>query len=303
MNIRQRFILLKITILLSFAFLTVSIAKSDSPSTYPLPVVPDSITQPGKRANFIIQHFWDNSSIEKADLTIDESIIEQSFADFLSVFPYASSDSRILAVKNLFDRLKNNEPLYFHILGLGEKYLYNEDSPMRNEDYYSIFLLQVLSDNSIGESQKLRPAYQLENIRKNHVGSGAADFTFEDRTGKKMNLYDIDNLCDILLMFYDPDCDHCKDVIFKLTSDENLRNIIKNGKIKVVAVYSGDNRELWDKTKYNLPLEWTVGYDDGTIEDQDLYIIRSLPSIYLLNGDKTVKIKEMDSKNICEIAK
>lgn len=272
-------------------------------STYPLPDVPSSLKQPEERAAFIIEHFWDKADIEKADLEKDGSKLEQSFVDFLSVFPYSTHDVKVKGINNLLSKTRENYGIYFKVIDLAERYLYNEDSPMRDDDTFLIFLDCLVSDPTVDETHKLRPFYLIDSIKKNHPGSQASDFSFETRDGDKTTLYGLESDTDILLMFYDPECEHCEEVINNLSDDKEFVRAVNDNIIKVLAVYSGDNKELWNDTKNSLPSAWIVGYEDGSLQDEEIYIIRSLPSVYLLDRDKTVKIKEMDVKNICRIAK
>ena len=96
-----------------------------------------------------------------------------------------------------------------------------------------------------------------------------------------------------MLIFYDPDCSHCSETMAIITADEKITNEIDSGKLKVVAVYSGEDREMWDSSADKLPAKWTIGFDDGTIQDEGMYVIRNLPAIYLIGPDGRVLVKEM----------
>lgn len=283
--------------------LSICFVGIEAQNTYPLPDVPSSLKEPGDRANYLVSHFWEKAPLAKINLNEDESLLEQSFVDFLSVIPYADIDHRKLGINFLMDNTFENRPVFDFLFGLAEKYLYQEDSPMRNDDIYAIFIANLIANPQLSDSEKLRPQFQLEAIEKNHPGQKANDFKFQLIDGSSLSLYDIKSDNDILLMFYDPDCDHCRDTIDSLISNQGFMDYVKNGNLKVVAIYSGDDKMLWEETYSSLPSEWLVGYEDGTLQDEDLYIIRSLPSVYLLDKDKIVKVKEMGSENICMIAK
>lgn len=267
--------------------------------TYPLPSVPDSLRTPKARAAYLIQHFWDEADFAAPRLkdSIDSLKIEQSFVDFISIFPHASELDRKCAVARLMDKALANPLAYDWLSSLAQKYLYNVDSPMRDEESFILFLQHIVNA-PIESSKKIRPEILLEDVNKNRVGNIASDFSFENRNGEHQNLYGIDSEGDILLMFYDPDCDHCASVIQNLGTDEKTLEKINTGQLSVIAIYSGEDKTRWDQTKDSMPSQWTVGYDDGTIQDNDIYIIREMPTLYILSSDKKVKIKELNYHNL-----
>ena len=61
--------------------------------------------------------------------------------------------------------------------------------PMRNEDYFIIFLEEWLRLPGLSEYDRMRPAYLLKSARKNRPGMKAADFTYTDNDGKKRTLH------------------------------------------------------------------------------------------------------------------
>ena len=52
----------------------------------PLPVVPAMLTQPVDRVIYIIDHFWDGLDFADTTMSRDTRLIEQSFADYTSLF-------------------------------------------------------------------------------------------------------------------------------------------------------------------------------------------------------------------------
>lgn len=42
----------------------------------------------------------------------------------------------------------------------------------------------------------------------------------------------------LLLVFYDPECPSCHDVMNQMIMDEDLRNAVADGKVTVLAVYT-----------------------------------------------------------------
>ena len=72
-----------------------------------------------------------------------------------------------------------------------------------------------------------------------------------------------------------------------------LKKYISKENLEVLAVYSGENKEKWIEKYDDLPSDWTIGYEPGKIEENDIYILRAMPTIYLLDPDKIVFKKEV----------
>lgn len=291
-----------------FYFLTLSFVLSVvlccAAQTYPLPQVPDSLRTPSERASYVVEHFWDNANIEASDLSEEGGIFEQSFVNFLSVADFADKDKTEMGFKYLIIKGGQDKTLIPEWLSIVEKYLYGIDSPMKNEELYALFLIEFMKSSDIPDSYKIRPRLQLEDINKNRLGCRASDFEIELNDGSQANLHSlIQGNIPSLLIFYDPDCDHCRDFFNSLRNNLDFNSLVDNNLISVIAVYSGANRELWDKTKASYPQKWSIGYDNGIIEDEEIYIIREMPSIYLLDKDGLIMAKEIIPEKIFDVLK
>ena len=96
-----------------------------------------------------------------------------------------------------------------------------------------------------------------------------------------------------MLLFYDPACESCRAVERWIAGSPVYGDCIDRGRLKVVAIYAGDDRRTWLDGLGELPRSWIAGYDP------QLRIVRSLsydtggvPLLYLLDRDKRVVLKE-----------
>ena len=174
---------------------------------------------------------------------------------------------------------------------LAEHYLDDPNSPMRNEEHYILFLEALLSLPGLPEAERIRPAYRLETTRKNRPGTIAADFAYTDHRGKRQTLHGTP-APRLLLLFYDPACSHCAEILDALQESPALTRLIAAGELAVLAAYTEGDRRLWDETKAALPQEWTVGIDNSRIVERELYSLPAMPVIYLLDKDKRVLLKD-----------
>lgn len=273
-------------------------SNGDAVTELPLPQVPSTITEPSERARYLLLHFWDALDVDNPAQTQNRQMLEQTFSTFVSIFPYTDDDGRQEAVNALLKKAEGNPDLFKDFAEIADIYLYQPESPVFSEDYYIIFLENIEESPAAGTALKARAADRLEIAQKNRPGMKAADFSFTTREGEATSLSKFNSTSDILLIFYDPDCQQCKEFMGPLKSDENLKNMISEGSLTVLAVYTGENRALWERTATDYPSEWTVGYEPGSIEDEDIYVFREFPAFYLLDREKRVIRKDMQPSEV-----
>ena len=262
------------------------------PLNLPTPIPPEGYDREDA-LNYISYHFWD--SLDRKDTTLlhDTDFIEQNFANY-ALFLSHTTDTVIRkeGVKNLMESLQSDTAAYNLMGKIAYHYLYNPNSPMYSEESFIPFMEVLETSPLVDATNKLRISFLLENARKNRPGTKASDFSFITREGKNISLHSLPSENDILLMFYDPDCDSCQDHISRMKTNEALAKLIENGSLTIVAIYSGENREAWIKSAGDLPKEWIVGYEPGSLEDNELYYFRASPTFYLLNKEKQVINKD-----------
>ena len=260
-------------------------------SELPLPVVPSSLTLPEDRAAYIIAHFWDGLDFTDTLRSRDHAFMEQNFVNYLSLFPHAREEELSPNIGRLLQAAAADSIGLRLVNDLAEHYLDDPNSPMRNERYYILFLEELLRLPGLSEYDRIRPAYRLETARKNHPGTTAADFAYTDRKGHRRTLHATHGKR-LLLLFYDPACSHCSEILDGLRGSATIGNLIKDRELTVLAVYTEGNRRLWDETKASMPQEWTVGIDGSRIVERELYSLPAMPVIYLLDSDKKVILKD-----------
>lgn len=268
-----------------------------------LPAVPDSLRTPAERADYILLHFWDAMDWSDTTAVNDARWMEQTFVNFASLIPYASSPAALEeAFGRLFDAAKYNTDAYKLILNLADRYLYEPESPMFDEEAYITVLDAVLADNCIDETLLSRYEYQLDEAKKNRRGTLAADFPLTMLSGDSSTLRELISGADeTLVMFYDAECDHCIEVIDMLGSSQALKARVESGKLRVVAVYFEGDESMLPEVRRLIPGWWVSAYTPGNpVEEQELYSIRRLPTLYLVGSDGIVKAKDVSPDRLLQ---
>lgn len=264
---------------------------AEAASELPLPEVPSSLVSPEERAAYVMLHFWDAMDFSDTTRCNDTAFMEQNIVNFISMLPHAEKSASAEAFGTFIKRVAANPDALRLIYDIMENYLAFPNSPMRNEEYYIIFLEELLRLPSLSESERIRPQYQLEMAKKNRPGTRASDFRFIDSKGIKRTLHKIhgDN---ILLLFYDPECTHCWEILQQVHESQVIKQSVADGRLTVLAVYAEGNRTLWNDTKHAMPRQWNVGFVTDKILENEKYSLPAMPVLYLLDHDKTVLLKD-----------
>ena len=272
-------------------------AKAQGGVEFPYPQIPSMMTEPQQRATYLLMHYWDNVDFNDMKLVANDDFMEQGFVNYLSVLPIVDALTAERSVEAMMKRAEVNDVAYKKLVNIAEKYLFEPNSPMVSDEMYIMFLNQVLKTSVLSKVEKSRFEYQHRVVMKNRVGSVATDFIYMDKDGKTGSLHQL-KAEETLLVFYDPECDNCAEIIEKLRYNRALNSKIMSGRMKVLAVYAGDNRALWEQHLVKMPTNWLVGRAISKIQPLGLYVLRAMPAIYLLDKDKKVVKKEAVPENL-----
>ena len=135
--------------------------------------------------------------------------------------------------------------------------------------------------------------YKLDLIRRNNVGDKATDFAYWLPDGTRHKLSATKAAGDrLLLVFYDPDCESCHEVLGQMISDKVLADAVASRRVSVLAVYTEGDDGVWRSSLGDMPPSWTVGTDRLAVKEGALYDLKAMPAIYLLDGSGRVLMKD-----------
>ena len=178
------------------------------------------------------------------------------------------------------------------------EYLYDPNSPLRNEDLFLPFVSGLEASRYIPEDSKMLYEYQVKMCSLNRIGTPAADFMFTDCAGKKHSLYSIK--ADVVLLFFsNPGCPACEAITRMIEMDNRISTLVKSRKLAVVNIYIDQELDKWKEMSASYPPEWHCGYDqDYVIRTDVTYDVRAIPSLYILDKDKKVVMKDAPVENV-----
>ena len=103
----------------------------------------------------------------------------------------------------------------------------------------------------------------------------------------------------ILLFFSNPGCDACKSIIDDLTSRPYLDAFIAAGTLAVVNVYIDEDISAWKAYEPVYPRNWVTGYEfAGIIREEQIYDVRAIPSLYLLDREYRIVMKDAPTERV-----
>ncbi|MEN5233650.1 DUF5106 domain-containing protein [Sphingobacterium faecium] len=239
-----------------------------------------------------LYEFWKNYNFNDSTYIQDQS--EQRLVDFIAAFPqYPITDVKD-AIHHMLEKAESNPGAFTYFRDKYAHYLYDPNSPLRSDWYYEPVLEYLTTSNSSTETEKVRYKMQLAMVKKNQPGTTVTDFQYLNSHGKKENLHDSKGLTRVLI-FYDPACPHCKEIMNQLKSSELLNTLIATKQIQIIAIDPMEDKIAWKEYQSQIPSNWTNGFDhENILIKKELYSIMAYPTLYLVDDSNKIILKDPD---------
>lgn len=309
MRIKQIFIL---AVLLLAAGCREKKAERFTALPFPDVQLPSMISGQQEALEYMAVNYWNGITDPSRSYPSDSLLVsgvrrgdvEQKFADWTSIMEYAGNGIWSKAVGNLYDRAlacerKDTASQVFEtFVDLFQKYYYDPNSPMRNEDVYYHFVSRYASYEGLTDVEKAKYEREARLCALNRIGTRASDFRFADRRGNIMNLYDIKAEL-TLLFFSNPGCEACMNIISVLREDPVISSMVASGRMAVANIYIDEDIQAWRSYMPVYPEEWYNGFDpDMVLRSNETYAVRAIPSLYLLDSEKRIIMKDAPEERL-----
>ena len=272
----------------------------DTIKSFTLPSIPQMMTDPEQRADFLVKHYWDNVNFTDTNYIHHPDITEQAWADYCDILNHVPLTTAHEAIRKTIEQTNANKKVFFYITDLADKYLYDPNSPLRNEEFYIPVLEAMIASPILNETEKIRPKARLELALKNRIGTKALDFTYTLASGAQGNLYKL-NADYILLFINNPGCHACSEMIGQLKNAPIINKLLKEKKLILLSLYPDEELDEWRKHLSEFPKEWINAYDKKfTIKEEQIYDLKAIPTLYLIDKEKTVLLKDATAQAIEE---
>jgi hypothetical protein len=267
--------------------------KEPAKKTFPMVTVPAIYADPQARAEYLAMHYWDRFDFgDTASVGSAALVTEQAVADYLSVFPYASYNVAYEGIQHTLSMAERHPAIYTFFTSMMERYLFDLNSSLRNDEYFIPVLDHMLSSVVLDDYHKARPNAILFELQKNRPGTQAANIHYAILSGAKDSLSRIPTDY-TLVMFHNLDCGNCRELAAAVDASAVIREMQKRKMLTVLAIYHGEDIEGWKKHVSEMPPSWIHGYDYGReIVDNATYALRVIPTLYLLQRDRVVVMRD-----------
>lgn len=263
------------------------------PLSFTLPEVPVMLQSSEDRMDFVVQHYWDNFDFKDTTYIHAPDVTEQALVDYMDLLarvPVAFSDSCLTQTMNA---AMQEEKMLKYFAETFRRYLFDPNSPIRNEEMYEPVGRFLATSPVVDEAVRSRARHDLKLIGMNKVGTVAADFAYTLPSGVQKHMHTIRSPY-TLLLFYNPDCHGCAETLATMKSSPVLNNPAVMKQLKILAFYPDEDREVWVNHQSEIPPTWINSYDkDLTVLTQELYDLKAMPTLYLLDKEKKVLLKDV----------
>ena len=282
--------------------------------SFPGVKVPSVVKDPAEARSYLLENFWGPfTAIEEGknllcDSTHVEGVsvedVESQVGIFSTLLLEESPSESATATGKAFERFSHVQEerpqsnMLEQMTALFSKYLYDPNSPVRNEDAYGEFARRLSESPLVDKDLRRSYEFDARMCSLNATATPATDFSFTDRWGREHTLYEV-KAPRTLLFFSNPGCSDCARITRELGSTQNIKSMIQEGKLALVNVYIDDDLDAWFSYVGEYPEEWICGYDPaGAIRGERSYNVRAIPSLYLLDENKVVILKDAPIERI-----
>lgn len=262
---------------------------------------------------FYKSHYWDGISFMDERILRTPFFIPKMERYYREVMPQ-SSDSLIKDIDYKLLLARNAPELYKYMINwftdeyINPKYM-GQDAVFVHlfNKYHSKGLSPWLNESQMKIISD-RAYMQMANL----IGEQAAPLDMADPTGKLTPLYNL-KADYVIVIFWDPNCGHCKKELPKI--DSVYREEWKAKKVKIYAVLT-ENEHLKEWVAYikeHHLEDWTHVYQTEAMAKEDeklkrasyrqLYDVTQTPTIFLLDKDKRIIGKKLAYDQINDLLK
>ena len=278
--------------------------KSVNDGSFPMVSPPSYLNDQEQAIKYMARNFWDNffkielDGKEGANVVhgVDSVSFLNAFGVYAQLATMAGANVMEAPMTELFQNLdslalKGERKPLLKVVEQMEHYFFDPNSPVLDEEMYLRALDGILAAKSLTDLDKMQYEYQHRICSLNRAGTPAADFVFEQLNGKKGSLYGIKG--DYTLVFFNnPGCHACGEILENIVNSP-VAEMVSKGKVKVLAMYIDEELEAWKENRSKFPQEWIYAHDHKMIlRDNNIYGLRAIPSLYLLDKEKRVILKD-----------
>jgi AhpC/TSA family. len=267
-----------------------------------LPLLPDGSRDSTYPRNYYKSNYWNKYDF-RDDRLMYTPIYERKLDDYLTKLVVPVPDSVQAEADMLLAKAKGMPETFKYTLWYLTRW--TETSKIMGMDAAFVYLVENYYMKGmatwIDKEQLEKYIKRASDIAPNMIGKPAMDIRMLDTSGKNVIPLSSVKSDYTILIFWSPDCGHCKKEIPQF--DSLYQVLFKKEKytVRMYAVDADLETEKWKSfiQEKNLGEGWIHVHDPThTSNFRAFYDVYSTPTIYLLDKDKIIRGKRIDHNNI-----
>ncbi|MDR0437626.1 MAG: DUF5106 domain-containing protein [Bacteroidales bacterium] len=272
----------------------------------PVPFRPFDQMSDVVRSEFLAEHYWDGFPFHdttilytdqfrgQKDIFGDFDIYSGAIARYLQVIRFADLPTIQRSLVETIKKTDTNERMWRQFVNSFDFFLNDANSRLREEQWIVPVWQQMLKSQWATFSDSTKINFFLRMAAKNPVGSVATDLEFVTIQGQEGRLSEIEAEL-LLVYFYIPGCADCVRTLEFITMDTAYQELIEAGILQGFAFYPGEDLNTFRSYRHTIPSSWINARNpDGMsqLDELGLYQMRGAPTMYLLDRDKRIILKD-----------
>lgn len=266
--------------------------------TFSLPEIPVVIQTVEERLEYVLLHYWDNLDFCDTAYIHVPDVTEQALVNYIDLLNRTTPEVVDESLEILLQKASVEPKMFAYFNKTLRRYMVDPNSPLRNDELYEAVARYLSTSSKVDDVTRQRAERDLKLIALNRVGTPANDFVYTSPDGK---LQKMSNLAakTSLILFFDPDCHTCADVLDALQQSEIINSLLEKRAMQLLAIYPDEDKQLWKNYLKRLPSTWIHGHDEEQkILLEEIYDLQAMPTLYLLDEQKNVLLKDATVRQI-----
>ena len=279
------------------SFLSKIIRATQPPEIPEIPTLPSGRKDSTFSYRYYKAHFWDNIDFNDARL-LRTPILQGKLKEYFEQMTYQIPDSIIIECDKLIEKSRKNKEMfkylvvYFtsnyersNIMGMDAVFVH------LGKKYYTYDQAYWVDSTTVFKIQDR--AKRTEPLL---VGKKTPWFACQDTAGQWIDIYRSVNAEYTVLIFWDPDCGHCKKA---MPSVIEAYDKLKQYNVQFVGVCTEVEKDKWLKYIREQKLKW-INVADPDIKSNFRYdyYIESTPQVYVLDKNKKIIAKKLAAEQL-----
>lgn len=268
------------------------------------PILPNGAKDSTFTYRYTKKHYWDNIDFSNSNI-LRTPIYESKLLRYFDKMILQTPDSLINECNYIVKKAKANKEIFqFTVITLTNKY---GKSKIMGLD--EVFVHMIEKFYSKGQAFWLDSAglYRLQDraktIKYTLIGNPAPNLTMKDTTDQYKVLYNECYADFNIVIFWDPDCGHCKKEIPKWNKEYS--ELKKDYSIHMIGITTSSLKDKWVKFIRAKKIgEWQHLYDpEYKSPFRQYYDITSTPKVFIIGKDKKMIAKQIGPDQIADFVK